>query len=384
MRTLYWLANIPTPYRHHRFRVLAEALRCHGLRLHVLYMADTEPDRPWTYDPADADYAHNIMRGVSGSIRGRPLHFNPGIARLATVDPSLVVIGGVSNPTAWLALRVLARRHTLLLGVESNARSERIYTGPAAALKRWALRQASGYVIPGEASKGYIGRTDANNLSKPVVRLPNIINEQSFLGYDAPKRSAERQRARQELNLRVEDRLILVPARLEPYKGIEDILKAVEMLRCENLPIRVAFAGTGSLRRQVDATALGGRAQALGQRSVEQMASLYAASDCMLLPSHRDASPLSVVEAIFAGLPLALSDAVGNIHEALVENDNGWSFPAGDVGAIKTVLERVGKMPDRQLEQMRRRSLEVHRDQFDSDRVARNAAYELARLAEGS
>jgi hypothetical protein len=129
--TVTWLTNIPTPYRHHRFRALHLALDERSCALHVLYMAETEPHRPWAYDAAEACYPHRVLPGLSLSLADRPLHFNPSVVVEALRRPAVMVIGGVSNPTAWMAMAAGNRQTFTLLGVESNPESERLGAGPA-------------------------------------------------------------------------------------------------------------------------------------------------------------------------------------------------------------------------------------------------------------
>jgi glycosyltransferase involved in cell wall biosynthesis len=64
----------------------------------------------------------------------------------------------------------------------------------------------------------------------------------------------------------------------------------------------------------------------LGNRPRDFVIESLMNADVFLLPSLSDPNPISVVEALQAGLPLLVSNRIGNLHEALSEGVNGYSF----------------------------------------------------------
>ena len=58
--------------------------------------------------------------------------------------------------------------------------------------------------------------------------------------------------------------------------------------------------------------------------AVENVAEYYAVSDVYVQASHREAMPMSVLEAMAAGLPILSSD-VGGLRD--VVTDNGYLYP---------------------------------------------------------
>jgi len=76
----------------------------------------------------------------------------------------------------------------------------------------------------------------------------------------------------------------------------------------------------------------------------ERLRELYAEADAFALPTHADAVPWAVLEAMAAGLPVVAS-AVGAIPEMLGES--GEVVPPDDAGALAAALRRLADDPER-------------------------------------
>jgi len=85
-----------------------------------------------------------------------------------------------------------------------------------------------------------------------------------------------------------------------------------------------------------------------------ELSDLMHESSCLILPSHAEWYGVVVHEAAVAGLPIICSDGVGAVPHLLQDNFNGWTIPAGDVGAMAEAMgrmsalsvERLGAMSD--------------------------------------
>ena len=85
----------------------------------------------------------------------------------------------------------------------------------------------------------------------------------------------------------------------------------------------------------------------LGHR--EDVPELLAASECALLASDYEGCPLTVVEAMAAGVPVAATDA-GGTGELVQPGSTGELGPLGDAEALALALERVLGDPGRAAE----------------------------------
>lgn len=83
--------------------------------------------------------------------------------------------------------------------------------------------------------------------------------------------------------------------------------------------------------------------------------------DLFVLPSRFEAFPLTVLEAMLAGLPVVATD-VGSVAEAVVGGSTGLLVPPGDVAALALAIERLRDDPGlrrRMGERGRRRTLDL-------------------------
>lgn len=164
----------------------------------------------------------------------------------------------------------------------------------------------------------------------------------------SPIDESSRRQARSLLGIATEEGPVLVFAgRLADQKRVIDLLKAVDILQHLYPKIRVLIAGEGPLRKELEDFArgvdLGEKASFLGLR--EEMATLYAAADVVVLPSSYEGLPNLVLEAQIRAIPVVASAAPGTIE--LVEHEaTGLTFPIGDSTEFARQLERILSDPE--------------------------------------
>jgi glycosyltransferase involved in cell wall biosynthesis len=94
---------------------------------------------------------------------------------------------------------------------------------------------------------------------------------------------------------------------------------------------RAVFIGDGprlpALEQEARRLGIGDYVEFLGRRS--DVAEILAKAHIFALPTHWEGLPLSILEAMRAGLPVVASD-VGGVSEAVVDGDTGFLVPRGD------------------------------------------------------
>jgi len=139
------------------------------------------------------------------------------------------------------------------------------------------------------------------------------------------------------------DVVVATTARLDPQKGLDVLLRAIRAVD----GARFVIAGTGPERARLEsqAVALGvqERVQFLGYR--DDVPALLAASDAFVLPSLFEGTPLALLEAMAAGMPV-VSSAIPGTDEVVSDGETGLLVRAGDADALADALRRIVAEPE--------------------------------------
>lgn len=369
-RRLVCVTDVPTPYRLHLFRVLAGVLEERGIKFEVFFMAPGAPHRFWAIDLDEATFPHRISRGLRPTINAITFHVNPGIVYSVTrMPPSWLVLGGgwyIPTVVLLSLLRPLRERYRAILWAEANPDSRRFRVGPVPVLRRKVMGSFDGFAVPGQIAETEL-KSFLGNPSKPFLRLPNIVDEVVYRDKVRELRN-DRASLRAKHGLNGSDLVVVWPARLhEKDKGIVNFLEAVGGIIPEHLKILVA--GEGPDREKIEAwlsaERLGG-VRLLGHVASADMVELLAVADAFLLPSLSDPNPVSVIEALWAELPLILSDRCGNWPEALEPGRNGWLIDPSSASSMRNGLQELLRLPPDVLSKLGVRSGLIADHQFAS------------------
>jgi glycosyltransferase involved in cell wall biosynthesis len=131
--------------------------------------------------------------------------------------------------------------------------------------------------------------------------------------------------------------VILMPARIAPGKGHHDMMQAAKVLSANRFDFELWFAGaveSPSLRAELNDVAAGahmqGRVKFLGEVKAEEMRERYARSAVVVLPSHSEGLPRTLLEAQAMKKPVVAYDS-GGIREALLPGETGFLVPRGSI-----------------------------------------------------
>lgn len=176
----------------------------------------------------------------------------------------------------------------------------------------------------------------AQRIGRGRVRyLPN------FLPLSPPERTGSTAAAEGSGPTRM--RVLFVGAVIEA-KGVRELLAAAGDL--PELALELVGPPDPAFVEAVgpELRALGARVRLRGAVAHEDMAAVYAGADVFALPSHREGFPLSLVEALAAGLPVVAS-AVGAIPEIVRDGEEGLLVPARDAAALAAALRKLAHDP---------------------------------------
>jgi glycosyltransferase involved in cell wall biosynthesis len=142
--------------------------------------------------------------------------------------------------------------------------------------------------------------------------------------------------------------LIGVIARLQPEKGVANFLEAVARVSRISPEARFIVVGDGPLREELLGLAKRGalreRVRFLGYRADAR--ALVGLLDVLVVPSLTEGSPLIVLEAMAAGVPVVAS-AVGGIPDQIRHGEEGLLVPPDDPDALAEKLWELLRDPIR-------------------------------------
>jgi glycosyltransferase involved in cell wall biosynthesis len=166
-----------------------------------------------------------------------------------------------------------------------------------------------------------------------VSVLPNMVDMRAFRATPHQGEGAE----------------LLFLGRLDPTKGVDELLQAGAKLRARFPRLRLVIAGAGDVRAvEARATVLGiaDAVELPGWVVGERKQALLERASVFVLPSHVENMPVSVLEAMAAGVPV-VATRVGAIPEVVEHGVTGLLVPPRDAAALALALETMLADPQR-------------------------------------
>jgi glycosyltransferase involved in cell wall biosynthesis len=156
------------------------------------------------------------------------------------------------------------------------------------------------------------------------------------LGLDLANRVAAPPGARDELRAALDipgDAFVVGwLGRMTEIKRVDDLLRAFVELTPD---AHLLLVGDGPLRSRLEGLAreigIGARAHFAGFR--DDVGVVYAACDAVALTSANEGTPVTVIEALAAGVPVVSTD-VGGVSDVVEPGRSGFLTPPGDIAAI--------------------------------------------------
>jgi glycosyltransferase involved in cell wall biosynthesis len=204
-----------------------------------------------------------------------------------------------------------------------------------------------------------------------VYRLPNVPVIPNGIALPKLRNAPEtRCRVRRILGIAGGAFVFCCVARFRPVKNHRALLEAFAG-QPHLAGAHLLLAGDGQLRQEMEALArqlqIDRQVHFLGER--EDVSELLAASDAFALASLSEGNPLSVQEAMAAGLPI-LATAVGGLPELVRNETDGLLVPSGNVSALRDAMMRMICDTDFRT-RMSRASEQTANSRFDSNVMAR-------------
>ncbi|MEH1839649.1 MAG: hormogonium polysaccharide biosynthesis glycosyltransferase HpsP [Nostoc sp.] len=170
--------------------------------------------------------------------------------------------------------------------------------------------------------------------------------------------------------------LVLFMSRIDPKKGLNLLIPALEKLLAVGYKFHFVLAGTNpqdpdyekKIISQIQNSPLRSHTTITGFVTGELKASLLQAADLFILPSYYENFGIAVAEAMVAGIPVVISDQV-HICQQIRDSESGW-VGATDIQELLELLQEALQNPA----ERQRRGLNAQKyalENFSWDAIAR-------------
>lgn len=213
-----------------------------------------------------------------------------------------------------------------------------------------------------------------------ITNVPHGVDTQAL-------RPGDRLQARQRLGLPADEFIVLQLGRVVARKGIDNLVRALALLRDEALsqPVRAVVVGGGSdepneivtpeigrLRRLAASLGVGQQLMFAGRKPREQLRDWYLAANVFVTTPWYEPFGITPLEAMACGIPV-IGSAVGGVQYTVINGVTGLLVPPHDPAALAASLRELQRHPN-QCATMGRAGVRRVREHFTWDLIARRLA----------
>lgn len=158
---------------------------------------------------------------------------------------------------------------------------------------------------------------------------------------------ASRKAAREALGFDSDDFVVGTVGRFDPVKNLRMLVVGLADVATRLPKLKGLLIGAGpgldDIRERVNAAGLADRVSMPGHR--DDARALLKGMDLFVLTSLSEGTSVALLEAMAAGIPVAVTDVGGN-PEVVIDDVTGWVVPSGDAAALTRTILRAARDPD--------------------------------------
>lgn len=231
-------------------------------------------------------------------------------------------------------------------------------------VNRLLLRRSDRLIGVGEAVRLAL----IQNEGLPANRVEVVYNGVDLEALAKPSPGA-REKIRQELELKSDQFVLTQVARLHQLKDHQTALRAIAGAVRAVPHLHLLIVGDGEERAAIEQGVKDLELQKYvtltGTRT--DIADVLAAADCFLLTSISEGIPLTIIEAMAAGIPV-ISTGVGGVPEMINHGETGFLTNAGDADGLAVAITKLCQEPEL-CEQVARNAIATAAQQFSLQRM---------------
>ncbi len=209
--------------------------------------------------------------------------------------------------------------------------------------------------------------------SRELLEVPFEIDaKKEFIsnGVDGKKflfNKENRKRIRRDLNIEEHETVAVITRRLVDKNGVIYLAQAAQFLHDKSIRFIIIGAGPERVAVETEFTKhCGKNVTFLGNKSHDEIIAYYSAADFSVLPSLMEATSISGLEAMGAGLPL-VGTRVGGIPELIQDGVNGYLCNPADP---QDMAEKINQLLGANFKELGNNSRLMVEENFDWSRIA--------------
>lgn len=201
-------------------------------------------------------------------------------------------------------------------------------------LDTYALRSCKTIIAVSDGIKSELVRSGLQDSRIEVI--PNAVAPH----FGGEERSACRKGKRDSLGIGSNEHVVGYIGRLSEEKGLICLVEAIAELRDDLVPVKLLIVGDGperlALEKRVKERKLEKWVFFVGfQTDIENW---FPVLDVFALPSLTEGTPMALLEAMAAGVPV-VATAVGGVPKVVTDGINGSLVPSGEVGQLREKIQ---------------------------------------------
>lgn len=332
-----YVTNLRAPYRTLQ---LNEFSKIENIEIKAYYTDRPNENRKWNTNKPEG-FEEIDLKGIK--IAGKFGYINNGLLDIVK-NNDLIMLGCYEQPTyIFLSLLCKFLKKPYILsydGISTNRLQEKENTIKKF-IKSIVINNASYIMGNGTVSKKYFNE---------VFRYPldRIYNQ--YLTVDSDKlnklyidREKYRREYREKLKIDKYEKVLIYSGRLIDIKNVDSVIKAISHLDRKDLTFLIT--GGGELEEELKKLS-----EELGVKTIitgfmsdqEELFKHYFVGDALILPSSvYEVWGLVVNEAMFAGLPVLVSDICGCSLDLVKNGENGYIIDPFNIEDIKLKINDV-------------------------------------------
>lgn len=345
------ITSIRTPYRTKQIEEICRENREHIIN--VYYTANENEDRDWETNES-SEFKEYFLGGIKLSKRYG--YINSGLIKLVK-ESDLIFIGGYEKPTYILLsilCKIFKRKYVIIFDGISVSKINDQEPRYKFIIKKFVIKNSHAIFGNGNVSFKYF--TQKFNYPKEKVYNQYLTIDGDKIKCLGKNKSLYRKLIREKYKIDDSYKVLQYSGRLINIKNVEAIINSVNKIKDEKIILLITGDGVEKDRLLNLAKSLNVNIIITGFiNNQEELFKHYYASDIFILPSKEEPWGLVVNEAMYAKLPVLISEECGCSLD-LVRN-NGYIFNPFDEYDLANKIKKL--LNDKKLELKGERSYEI-------------------------